>query len=138
MPFSQLEVFDALTDAEHYPDWLIGARKVRIRSARWPRKGASFDHEVGGGPVKVHDRTTVTECVQPELLALRVRARPVFEADVVFRVRATCDGCEVEMTEHEVGVFRSLTPLTRPLVRLRNDRSLAKFEAMLRRRRPLD
>ncbi|MEZ5249003.1 MAG: SRPBCC family protein [Ilumatobacteraceae bacterium] len=49
-------VFEVLTDATHYPRWLGGARRVVVDDPAWPSPGSEFHHEVGVGPVDVHDR----------------------------------------------------------------------------------
>ncbi len=120
-------VFTALVDAASYPTWLIGAKHVRISDPEWPRPGSSFDHEVGVGPVEVHDTTTVSDVVFAESLDLVVRARPLFEADVHFDLSPDGTGTVVRMEERPRGRFRVLAPVTAPLVRCRNDRSLARL-----------
>lgn len=124
-------VFGRLLDAEHYPDWLVGARRVR-RDARWPATGGSFAHRVGLGPVEVRDRTSVRAIDrEARVLELRVRARPLLVADVRFDVLAEGSGCRVRMEEVPVGPFRLAAPALAPLVRLRNERSLARLAALL-------
>lgn len=124
------EVFERLLDAERYPEWLVGARRVR-RDARWPAAGGSFAHRVGLGPVEVHDRTSVRHLDrESHVLELRVRARPLFMADVRFEVVPDGAGSVVRMTEVPVGPVRLAAALLAPLVRLRNRRSLAQLAAL--------
>src|SRR3546814_11069479 len=55
-------VWAALVDPDTYPDWLIGARRIRRVEDGWPRPGTSFHHVVGlGGPLSIADRTTALE-----------------------------------------------------------------------------
>jgi uncharacterized protein YndB with AHSA1/START domain len=118
------EVFACLIDAEAYPAWLVGARKVRVSDPSWPRPGSSFDHQVGAGPVEVHDATSVADVVPNRSFDLVVRARPLFVADVHFELVPDGDGTVLRMTETPRGRFRLLAPIAAPLVKLRNDRSL--------------
>lgn len=125
-------VFDRLVDAECYPAWLGGARRIEIRDPQWPAPDTSFDHEVGVGPVRVHDSTTVEDVDEGRSLHLVVRARPFLVADVWFEVRAVDGGSEVVMREEPRGSFRLVAALIAPAVRLRNDRSLARLDRLLR------
>lgn len=128
------EVYQALVDATRYPEWLVGARRVHVRDERWPAPGAAFDHEVGAGPVQVHDSTVVADNIPGHRLDLVVRARPFLEADVSFEVDPDGDGSRLRMTEVPRGRFRVLASFIAPLVRVRNDRSLANLAALLERR----
>lgn len=126
-------VFRVLTAAEHYPDWLVGARRVVVDDPRWPAPGSSFHHEVGAGPIQVHDATSVTGIEPRRRLDLVVRARPFLVADVRFDLAPSGSGTRLRMTEVPRGVFRVLSPLISPAVRLRNSRSLRALEAQFDR-----
>jgi uncharacterized protein YndB with AHSA1/START domain len=126
-----MRVFEALVDAEHYPSWLVGARQVSVNDPTWPAPGSTFDHEVGAGPVDVHDSTTVVDLDWRRRLDLVVRARPFLVADVRFDLRPDGAGTHLRMEERPRGVFRLLSPLITPLVRIRNDRSLANLSRWL-------
>lgn len=125
------EVFACLVDAESYPSWLVGAKQVRVDDPSWPRPGSSFKHEVGAGPIEVHDETSVKGVVPDRALDLVVRARPLFEADVHFDLVPEGTGTRLRMKETPRGPFRPLAPLVAPLVKLRNDRSLARLARRL-------
>lgn len=118
-------------DADHYPDWLIGARQIRGTDDSWPRAGSSFRHRVGMGPVEVKDRTTVMRSEEGRRLDLLVRARPILRASVRFELRAAGAGTELTMDERPVGRFALLAPVMAPFVKLRNDRSLAHFTELI-------
>jgi ribosome-associated toxin RatA of RatAB toxin-antitoxin module len=131
VPAAAATVYDTLIDADRYPEWLVGARHVRV-TTNWPESGSSFEHEVGAGPFEVHDVTTATGGDPGHTLDLRVRARPMLEADVHFEIRAEDRrSCEVVMVEQPVGRFRVIAPLVAPLIRLRNDRSLERLASLL-------
>jgi uncharacterized protein YndB with AHSA1/START domain len=135
IPAPAATVYDTIIDPERYPDWLVGARHVRVTTSQWPKPGTSFEHEVGAGPVEVHDVTTATGGTPGHSLDLRVRARPMLEADVHFEVTVfDHKSSEVEMVETPVGPFRLFGPLVAPLIKLRNDRSLERLAGLLARR----
>lgn len=122
------DVYDAVVDANRYPRWLVGARAVESVDDRWPEPGASFAHEVGGGPLTVNDVTTATGGASGRTFRLRVRARPFLEADVEFEVRSEGPThSSLVMTETPVGRFRFVVGILGPLVKLRNDRSLVRL-----------
>ncbi len=120
-------MFDTLVDAERYPEWLVGAREVHVDDPRWPRPGSRFQHEVGAGPIGLHDSTEVVDVEPARRLDLVVRARPFLVADVRFELHPDGTGTTLRMTERPRGLFRLLSPAIAPLVRLRNDRSLARL-----------
>jgi uncharacterized protein YndB with AHSA1/START domain len=122
------ELFEVLVEPTTYPRWLVGAKKIREVSPQWPQPGSYFKHTVGFGPIAIPDRTTVRELQRPRLLVLFVRARPLIEAVVRFEVNDVVGGCELVMTEQPAGVYKLAAPLTQPLVRLRNERSLQRLQ----------
>jgi uncharacterized protein YndB with AHSA1/START domain len=124
-------VYDAITDAERYPQWLVGAKVVRVVDPSWPEPGSSFDHTVGVGAIEVDDRTTVEDVEPGRSLDLIVRARPFFEADVRFRVARDGTGTVLSMNERPRGVFRFAGPLLAPFIKARNARSLERLADML-------
>ena len=125
------ELFEVLVEPTTYPRWLVGAKKIREVSPQWPQPGSYFKHTVGFGPVAIPDRTTVRELQPPRLLVLFVRARPVIEAVVRFELNDIAGGCELVMTEQPVGVYKLAAPVTQPLVKRRNDRSLQRLQEVV-------
>lgn len=124
-------VFARLVDAERYPEWLVGARKVEVNDPAWPAPGSSFEHEVGGGPIQVHDSTSVSGIIPGRSLTLVVRARPLLIADVRFELFDEDGGTRLRMRETERGAFRLLAPVFSPFVKLRNDRSLQRLARLV-------
>jgi uncharacterized protein YndB with AHSA1/START domain len=120
-------VYDVIEDPTTYPEWLVGAKRIRGVDPSWPRPGSEFEHEVGGGPVKVHDTTEITLDRPERELRLIARARPLFEADVRFEVAPDATGTLVRMSERPRGIFVVTAPFARPLVRARNERSLRRL-----------
>jgi hypothetical protein len=130
-PIGDRELFAILIDPATYPEWLVGAKRIRDVSPRWPAPKSDFRHVVGFGPLEIPDRTTVVRVEPPDLLELHVRARPLIEAKVRFEIAATPSGCRLTMTETPVGIHRLVRPLVQPLVRARNARSLDRLAAIV-------
>ena len=123
-----------LSDPDTYPSWLVGAKRMLDVDDDFPAPGAGFEHEVGAGPVEVHDRTDVTEHVPGRDLKMVVRARPLLVADVQFHLEPVADGTSVRMEETPRGAYRWLSWLIEPLVRVRNERSLQRLASLIERR----
>jgi uncharacterized protein YndB with AHSA1/START domain len=102
-------VFDALTDARTYPEWLVGAKQIREVDQDWPAEGSAFHHTVGMGLLVVRDRTTITHIDRPRSLELEAGVGPLGAAHVRFVLEPTADGCQVEVDEAPSrGVVRAL------------------------------
>lgn len=132
-PHPRAAVFGVLTDPMSYPDWLVGAQAIRGIEPGWPSPGASFHHRVGlGGPVSVADSTTVRAIEAPALLELEVRARPFGRG--VSRFELVAEGPSttvVRFEEHAIGAAALANPVAGPLIRRRNQRSMARLASLL-------
>jgi uncharacterized protein YndB with AHSA1/START domain len=130
------DVWEALVDVRTYPDWLIGARKIRAIDDDWPAPGTAFHHTVGlGGPLTISDRTRSLAVEPKRRLVLDVRAWPLVHGEVTFELRTAGDGTtEVALEEHPVGIHRLFTPLLAPMAAARNKASLEKLEHRVRER----
>jgi uncharacterized protein YndB with AHSA1/START domain len=130
-------LFTVLADPETYPAWLVGAKRIRDISPDWPAPGSHFKHTVGFGPIAVPDKTSVRAVQEPEMLELMVRARPVIEAVVHFHVIAMGpSSCQLTMTETPAGAYKLIAPVSQPLIKARNERSLDRLAALIRDLRP--
>lgn len=125
------ELFDAVTDPETYPRWLVGARKIRAVSPDWPSPNSHFEHTVGFGPIVIADTTSVIDVEPPRMLELLVRARPAVEAVVRFEVEPSPSGCTLRMTETPAGIYKLISAMAQPLIRGRNERSLDHLASYL-------
>lgn len=126
------EVWEALVDVRTYPDWLIGARKIRSIDDGWPAPGTAFHHTVGlVGPLTISDRTLSEGADPNRSLWLDVRARPLVHGKVRFELRPTPKGTEVKMEEHAVGIHRLFAPVMDPLAAARNRGSLEKLKKLV-------
>ena len=84
---SRDDVFNVLANPETYPDWLVGAQRIRAVDDSFPQPGAKFDHSVGPAePATVDDRTEVLEAHGHRKLVLAVHAGP-FHGEVEFDLR---------------------------------------------------
>ena len=131
------EVFDALSDPETYPTWLVGCRAIRSIDDDWPSQGAHFHHRVGlVGPLAINDSSEILEIEQPEHLALEVRFRPAGRGRVDFWLTSDpapdgSDRTRVDMDEATIGPLAPASPLLAPLIKGRNRTSLNSFVAYL-------
>ena len=98
-------VFDVLTDAETYDEWVVGTRAIRGVEPRWPQPGGRFHHTVGWiGPLSVEDHTEVEDIDPPRSLVLRVKTRPWMVGRVELYVKPEDDGrTRVIMHESTIG-----------------------------------
>jgi uncharacterized protein YndB with AHSA1/START domain len=136
------DVFAVLIDPDTYPEWLVGAQRIRRVDDDWPAVGSAFHHVVGAGPIRLTDSTSVVEVDPPRRLVLLARARPTGKAEVEFRLEPRSrDQTKVRLREGPVaGPARVLWSFgARPLLarglRARNERSLAQLHELVGRRR---
>jgi uncharacterized protein YndB with AHSA1/START domain len=102
-------VFDVVSNAEWYPDWLVGAKRIRLVEQEWPRPGASFHHTIGAGPFRLRGSTSVVEVAAPRLLELRAGMGPLGAARVRFTIEPEDDGTRLCIDEEpERGLVRAL------------------------------
>jgi uncharacterized protein YndB with AHSA1/START domain len=122
------KVYDVLKDPETYPEWLVGADKMRAVDGDFPRPGSKFEHSVGpGDPLTIDDRSESIAAEEDRWLALHVHAGP-FHARVDFELRDRDDGgTDVCMSEQPIGPISAITPLLRPSLYGRNRLSLQRL-----------
>lgn len=65
------EVWAVISDPRTYPEWLVGARRIRAVDDDWPAPGTSFHHTIGWAPLRLRDRTDVVSVDAPRELVLR-------------------------------------------------------------------
>lgn len=128
-PCSPDEVFEHLLDPHEYPEWLLGASRVRTVEDDWPSLGSAFHHTIGWGPFGVKDRSEIVAIDRPRRLELHVRATPLVRGHVTFTVDP-CDGGSLLSIEEEPAarvVGNLVRPALDPVTHLRNHRSLQKL-----------
>jgi uncharacterized protein YndB with AHSA1/START domain len=128
-------VFDVLSDAQRYPEWVVGTQEVKAADEGFPSVGESFYPRVGLGPVLVDGKTTVLESSRPHRLVLHARAHPVADAIVTLDLAEAEEGTLVTMREQPAGVapLRLAQRLGEPLLRRRNDESLRRLKELAER-----
>ena len=120
-------VFAVLSDPTTYPDWLVGAQRIRAVDPAFPRPGSDFQHSVGPTEAATVDDSTTATGVDPgHRLDLHVRAG-IFHADVELLVVPSRTGSAIRFLERPAGPWRLLTPLLRPFLHLRNAESLRRL-----------
>lgn len=128
------EVFAVLADPERYPDWVVGADKVRDYDEEFPRVGSRFHHKVGPGPVNIRDYSEVIEADPPRRLVLKAKARPLGTATIELDLRESAGGTEVRMQERPGDRLTSLfvgNPVADTALRLRNAEGLARLKRLV-------
>ncbi|MEO7428284.1 MAG: SRPBCC family protein [Acidimicrobiales bacterium] len=121
-------VFELLTDPTTYPEWLVGAQRVRRVDPQFPRAGAEFAHSVGASTATIDDTTESLGVREDRHVALLVNAGP-FHARVDFDLEPglTPDATSVRFSERPVGPLAIITPLLKPMIHARNLESLRQL-----------
>ena len=103
-----------LAEPRTYPDWLVGAQRIRGVDADFPSQGAEFDHSVGPtSATTIDDSTEVLLVDRPSRLTLLARVGPL-HAQVDMLLEPTPGGCVVRFRERPAGWAMALTPFLRP------------------------
>ena len=124
-------VFATLADPYTYPDWLVGAQRMRAVDDDFPAKGSEFHHSVGVvAEATVDDRSEVLAVDAPHRLEMRVEVGPI-KGVVEMLVEEADGGSVVRFRERPAGCAAILTPLTRPVLAARNTESLRRLDELL-------
>jgi uncharacterized protein YndB with AHSA1/START domain len=136
IPASPDQVFAVLDDAEAYPRWVVGARRIRHVDRDWPAPGSEFDHEVGTSAAALQDDSQVVDRDWPRRLELEVRFRPIGVARVTLSVSPEGDGSAVVMEEATQRGPVDWLPgkVVDPLLHARNAWSLRRLRDEVERR----
>jgi uncharacterized protein YndB with AHSA1/START domain len=136
IPHPPAAVFAVLADPDAYPDWVVGAQRIREADGEWPQPGSGFHHVVGVWPLRLRDSTEVVEAVPDTRLVLEARARPMGRARVELELEAKGPGTEVVMREAPISGPARLVPsaVLEPTIRRRNELSLDRLRRLVERR----
>ena len=130
MPVPPERVWEVLSDPRSYGYWVIGSKKIRDWDPEWPAEGAKFHHTVGAGPIRVRDHSIVEASVPPQVLRLRVKARPLGTFVVTLQMLPEGEG-QTRVVMDEVPADRLTRlffgPLAHLAVRARNFGSLGRL-----------
>jgi uncharacterized protein YndB with AHSA1/START domain len=125
------DVFRTIADPRTYPDWLVGAQRIRHVDGSFPAPHAAFDHSVGPAEgATVDDSSEVLAADPPRRLDLEVRVGPL-RGEVTFLLDETGDGTWVTLRERPTGPAGAATPLLRPMLYARNRWSLRRLRHLL-------
>ncbi len=133
---SPAAVFEVLDDADAYPRWVVGARRMRRVDPEWPAEGSEFHHAIGLPGAELHDSTEVLEHVPLHRIVLEVRFRPTGTARVELTVDTTDEGTVVTMEETPDSGPVSWLPrfVIEPTLHARNALSLQRLRHEVERR----
>lgn len=123
-------VWQVLCDGWTYANWVVGASRIRDVDPDWPERGSRIQHSVGPWPAQIQDSTKALRSTAERELALRARAWPLGEAQVVLDIDPTGpDTCRVGMSEDAVAGPGRLLPhrLRQALIAPRNRESLFRL-----------
>jgi uncharacterized protein YndB with AHSA1/START domain len=131
------QVWAVLCDPDSYGYWVVGSKEIRDADPDWPKPGSRFHHTVGFGPFTVKDHTVSVQAVEPKLLEMKAKARPLGTAKVRLELEQEGNGTRVTMIEDAGDALTALifNPLTHLLVRGRNNESLRRLGELAERRR---
>ncbi len=129
-------VFAVLADWRSYADWVVGSRHMRGADPGFPAAGTRFHHQVGWGPLRLNDHTSVLEVDKPRKLTLKAKARPLGTAVVDLELKREAGGTRVYLREDPGDSVTALVfnPLTHLLVRGRNTESLRRLKRLAEER----
>ncbi|MDQ3725328.1 MAG: SDR family NAD(P)-dependent oxidoreductase [Actinomycetota bacterium] len=128
------EVFAVLSDPERYPEWVVGADKIRDYDEEFPQVGSRFHHKVGPGPINIRDHSEVLEVDPPKRLVLKAKARPLGTATIELDLRESAGGTEVRMQERAGDRLTALVvdnPVADTALRLRNAEALTRLKKLV-------
>jgi NAD(P)-dependent dehydrogenase (short-subunit alcohol dehydrogenase family)/uncharacterized protein YndB with AHSA1/START domain len=131
------EVFDVLSDAARYPDWVVGAADLVESDEDFPAAGSRFQHKVGLGPLKLSDHTEVLAVDPPRRIELKAKARPFGTAHIVIELEERAGGTTVSLREGPGDRLSALVAGNRAgdaALRLRNAEALSRLKRLVERR----
>lgn len=133
---SPTDVFAVVADPCTYPDWLLGAHRIRGVDGDWPAAGSAFRHLIGVAPFVVPGSTTVISCDEPHRLELRAGMGPFGAAEVAIEVEQRTGGSRVSVDERFVAgparwAWRAAHPVVAALVWGRNAVSLDALDGLV-------
>jgi NAD(P)-dependent dehydrogenase (short-subunit alcohol dehydrogenase family)/uncharacterized protein YndB with AHSA1/START domain len=131
---SPADVFAVLSDAERYPQWVVGAADEVEHDEAFPAPGSRFRHRVGLGPLTLTDITEVVELDPPRRIELKAKARPLGTADIVIELEGRAGGTDLLMEETPGDRLSSLVatnPAADAALRIRNSIALSRLKRIV-------
>lgn len=128
-------VYDVLTDAHAYPEWVVGAKAIRGVDRGWPRTGTRMHHKVGAGLLDIEDETRIVGKRRHRRVELEVKIRPVGIGHVVLDLKPKAGGrrTKVTMTERltDGPAGHLWNPVLSAAIRVRNAISLRRLRRLV-------
>jgi NAD(P)-dependent dehydrogenase (short-subunit alcohol dehydrogenase family)/uncharacterized protein YndB with AHSA1/START domain len=131
------EVFAVLSEADNYPEWVVGAADIVESDDGFPAPGSSFQHKVGVGPLKLSDRTEVIAVDPPRRIELKAKARPFGTAHIVIELEERAGGTTVSLREGPGDRLSELVAgnaLGDAALRVRNAEALSRLKRLVEKR----
>nr|WSW65899.1 SRPBCC family protein [Streptomyces sp. NBC_00995] len=97
---SPAEVWEVLSDAERYGDWVVGAAKAQVDAGQWPELGATLRYEIRIGPLTLHNRTVVRRSEPTTVLELEADSGPLGTARIAMDLRPWGEHTLIIFDEH--------------------------------------
>jgi len=126
---SPAAIWDVLSDAQRYAEWVVGTRRITRADTEWPNEGARLEYTLGVGPLTFHDTCVVRVCEPGRHLELEALARPFGSARIAIELIRWGADCVVTVDEHPLrGLAARLHgPPAEAAIHLRNRRMLANL-----------
>lgn len=96
------DLYAVFLDAQTYPKWVVGARRIRAVDPEWPTPGSAFHHESWLGLMPVQDRTIMMDCEPGKSVHLNAGIRPAGTADVLLTMEPHELGTKLVIEERAV------------------------------------
>ncbi|MET8289755.1 SRPBCC family protein [Streptomyces sp. NPDC048448] len=97
---SPREVWEVLSDAARYADWVVGTSRAEPDEGQWPELGAALRYEIKFGPISLHNRTVVRRSEPPTVLELEADSGPLGTARIAMELRPWGEHTLIIFDEH--------------------------------------
>lgn len=94
------EVWEVLSDAERYGDWVVGAARAQVDAGQWPELGATLRYEIRIGPFILHNQTVVRRSEPTTVLELEADSGPLGTARIAMELRSWGEHTLIIFDEH--------------------------------------
>ncbi|TIH40129.1 SRPBCC family protein [Subtercola vilae] len=126
------DVFAVIANGWFFPNWVVGASRMRDVDTSWPHVGSRLHHSFGVWPVLINDETTSLQWNPPHRAVMQAKGWPLGEARVTVEVQPHPKGCRVTIIERPVKGPTTLIPhtLLNPALFIRNIETLRRLAFM--------
>jgi hypothetical protein len=93
-------VWEVLSDAERYGDWVVGTSRSEPDEGRWPELGAALRYEIKIGPLTLRNRTVVRRSEPTTVLELEADSGPLGTARIAMELRPWGEHTLIILDEH--------------------------------------